>query len=84
MYMGMFKRMTQYLNNYDFDTFVGGHLTRLGTREDVQIQREFITDLINASNTANQNVTFGEILQKVGGPTNNVWALIQCIPKYCR
>ena len=63
------------LNNYDFDTFVGGHLTRLGTREDVQIQREFITDLISASNRANQNVTFGEILQKVGGPTNNVWAL---------
>ena len=63
------------LNNYDFDTFVGGHLTRLGTREDVQIQGEFITDLINASNRANQNVTFGEILQKVGGPTNNVWAL---------
>lgn len=63
------------LNNYDFDTFVGGHLTRLGTREDVQIQREFITDLINTSNRANQNVTFGEILQKVGGPTNNVWTL---------
>jgi glyoxylase-like metal-dependent hydrolase (beta-lactamase superfamily II) len=63
------------LNNYDFDTFVGGHLTRLGTREDVQIQREFITDLISASNSANQNVTFGEILQKVGGPTNNVWVI---------
>jgi glyoxylase-like metal-dependent hydrolase (beta-lactamase superfamily II) len=63
------------LNNYDFDTFVGGHLTRLGMREDVQLQREFITDLINASNRANQNVTFGEILQKVGGPTNNVWLL---------
>lgn len=63
------------LNNYDFDTFVGGHVTRLGTREDVQIQREFITDLIIASNRANQNVTFGEIIQRVG-PTNNVWALL--------
>ncbi len=63
------------LNNYDFDTFVGGHVTRLGTREDVQIQREFITDLIIASSRANQNVTFGEILQEVG-PTNNVWALL--------
>src|SRR5918992_1509079 len=63
------------LNDYDFDTFVGGHHTRLGTREDVRIQREFITDLINASNNANQNVTFGEILQKVGGPTMNVWLL---------
>jgi glyoxylase-like metal-dependent hydrolase (beta-lactamase superfamily II) len=65
------------LNNYDFDTFVGGHLTRLGTREDVQIQREFITDLINASIEANSNVTFGEIMQKVGGPTNNVWAIFK-------
>jgi glyoxylase-like metal-dependent hydrolase (beta-lactamase superfamily II) len=63
------------LNNYDFDTFVGGHVTRLGTREDVQIQREFITDLINASSRANQNVTFGQIFQEVG-PTDNVWALV--------
>ena len=46
--------------DYDFDTFVGGHLTRLGTRDDVQIQREFITDLINASIEANSNVTFSE------------------------
>jgi hypothetical protein len=61
--------------NYDFDTFVGGHLTRLGTRDDVQIQKEFITDLINASIRANNNVTFGEIIQKIGGPTNNVWAI---------
>jgi glyoxylase-like metal-dependent hydrolase (beta-lactamase superfamily II) len=63
------------LNNYDFDTFVGGHVTRPGTREDVQIQREFITDLINASSRANQNVTFGQIFQEVG-PTSNVWVLV--------
>jgi glyoxylase-like metal-dependent hydrolase (beta-lactamase superfamily II) len=62
--------------SYDFDTFVGGHLTRLGTRDDVQIQREFITDLINASIEANSNVTFSEIIQKVG-PTNNVWAIFK-------
>lgn len=62
------------LNNYDFDTFLDGHLTRLGTRECVQIQREVITDLINASSRENQNVTFAEIIQSVG-PTNNVWAL---------
>jgi glyoxylase-like metal-dependent hydrolase (beta-lactamase superfamily II) len=63
------------LNNYDFDTFVGGHVTRPGTREDVQVQREFITDLINASSRANQNVTFGQIFQEVG-PTSNVWVLV--------
>jgi glyoxylase-like metal-dependent hydrolase (beta-lactamase superfamily II) len=62
--------------NYDFDTFVGGHLTRLGTRDDVQIQREFITDLINASIEANSNVTFSEIIQKIG-PTNNVWSIFK-------
>ena len=27
------------LNNYDFDTFVGGHLTRTGTIDDVKVQK---------------------------------------------
>jgi glyoxylase-like metal-dependent hydrolase (beta-lactamase superfamily II) len=63
--------------SYDFDTFVGGHLTRTGTREDVQVQREFIRDLVAASNRANQNVTFSEVLEKVGGPTNNLWAIFK-------
>ena len=63
--------------SYDFDTFVGGHLTRVGTREDVQVQREFIRDLVAASNRANQNVTFSEVMEKVGGPTNNLWAIFK-------
>ena len=46
------------LNNYDFDTIVAGHLTRLGTREDVGIQREFVSDLEKAAANANQNVSF--------------------------
>ncbi len=59
-YLGLAEDVYGYVQahdialNYDFDTFVGGHLTRLGAREDVQIQREFMTDLINASNRANQ------------------------------
>ncbi len=48
--------------NYDYDTFVCGHITRLGTRDDVQV--EFITDLINASIKANSNATFIERMQK--------------------
>src|SRR5919107_6203830 len=63
--------------SYDCDTFVGGHLTRTGTREDVQVQREFIRDLVAASNRANQNVTFSEVMDKVGGPTNNLWAIFK-------
>ncbi len=50
--------------NYDYDTFVCGHITRLGTRDDVQVQREFITDLINASIKANSNATLIERMQK--------------------
>ena len=31
--------------SYDFDTFIGGHRTRLGTREDVEIAKEYILDI---------------------------------------
>jgi glyoxylase-like metal-dependent hydrolase (beta-lactamase superfamily II) len=34
-----------YALEYDFDTLIGGHLTRLGTRQDVQLQREYVHDL---------------------------------------
>ena len=30
---------------YDFDTFIGGHLTRLGTREDVETAKAYIMDV---------------------------------------
>jgi len=32
---------------YDFDTFVGGHLTSTGTRQDVEITKEFTLDVYN-------------------------------------
>ena len=32
------------LLDYEWETLVSGHVTRLGTREDVEIQNEFITD----------------------------------------
>ncbi|PON30076.1 hypothetical protein TGAM01_v201443 [Trichoderma gamsii] len=37
---------------YDFDHFVGGHLTRSGVRADVEAQREYIHDLKNNCNNA--------------------------------
>lgn len=33
---------------YDFDTFVGGHVDRLGTRADVETSLEFVNDLKNS------------------------------------
>jgi glyoxylase-like metal-dependent hydrolase (beta-lactamase superfamily II) len=54
------------LNNYDFDTIVAGHLTRLGTRADVKTQKEFVLDLESAAARANQNVSFMDIASQVG------------------
>ena len=46
---GFIKSHDIALNNYDFDTFVGGHLTRLGTQDDVKTQQEFVNDLEKAA-----------------------------------
>ena len=73
------------LNNYDFDTIVAGHLTRLGTRADVEVQKEFVLDLERAAAGANQNVSFMEIATKVG--FDNPWLLyseyINAVNKQC-
>jgi hypothetical protein len=58
------------LNNYDFDTFVGGHLTRLGTRDDVITQQEFVSDLEKAAGKASSEVQFADIAKQVGSPDN--------------
>jgi glyoxylase-like metal-dependent hydrolase (beta-lactamase superfamily II) len=62
------------LNNYDFDTFVGGHLTRLGTRDDVVNQQEFVSDLERAAAKANSEVQFADIAMQVGS-FDNPWLL---------
>ena len=60
---------------YDFDTYVGGHLTRLGTVEDVQIQQEYFQDIQNSAAKANQEVSFMAIGQDVG--FSNPWLVFQ-------
>ena len=55
---------------YDFDTLVGGHLTRLGTRNDVIVQKEFVSDLEKAAAKANQEVHFSKIGSQVGSFAN--------------
>lgn len=34
---------------YEFDTYVPGHLTRLGTRADVETQKEYVLDLVDTA-----------------------------------
>jgi len=72
---GFIKAHDIALNNYDFDTLVGGHLTRLGTRNDVIAQKEFVSDLEKAAAQANQQVSFGKIAKQVGGGQPNPWLI---------
>ena len=60
---------------YDFDTYIGGHLTRLGTPEDVQIQKEYFQDIQTSAAKANQEVSFMAIGQEVG--FSNPWLIFQ-------
>ncbi|MCJ1242960.1 hypothetical protein MMC30_000156 [Trapelia coarctata] len=43
---GFIKAHDQILQ-YNFKHYIGGHLNRVGTREDVKIQREYVNDLYN-------------------------------------
>ena len=83
---GFIKAHDIALNNYDFDTIVAGHLTRLGTREDAEIQREFVSDLEKAAANANQNVSFSDIANQIGS-FDNPWLIfsryIDVINKQC-
>lgn len=58
---------------YSFDTLVGGHLTRLGTRDDVITQKEYIGELRARSEYELNNVDFDEIYGSVD--PENVWAV---------
>ena len=60
---------------YDFETYIGGHLTRLGTPEDVKIQKEYFQDIQTNAAMANQQVDFMEIAQEVG--FENPWLVFQ-------
>ena len=60
---------------YDFDTYIGGHLTRLGTAEDVEIQKEYFKDVQASAGKANQEISFMAIGQEVG--FENPWLVFQ-------
>ena len=65
---GFIKAHDIALNNYDFDTIVAGHLTRLGTRNDVIVQKEFVSDLEKADCAKQiRKSSFGKIASQVGG-----------------
>jgi glyoxylase-like metal-dependent hydrolase (beta-lactamase superfamily II)/sugar lactone lactonase YvrE len=58
---------------YDFDTYVGGHLGRYGTREDVETQKAYIEDIQANALTALQTTDFNAIASETG--FENPWLL---------
>jgi len=60
---------------YDFDTLVGGHVTRPGTPEDVRVQLEYMTDLRVTAEAALSAVDLADTLARVD--SENVWAVFR-------
>ena len=54
--------------NYDFDTYVSGH--GIGTKDDVQLEKQYVSDLKNNAGFAISNVNFTEAT-KNADKTNN-------------
>jgi glyoxylase-like metal-dependent hydrolase (beta-lactamase superfamily II) len=51
---------------YPFDTFIGGHVTRLGTRQDVLTGREYLHDLKANTAAALKAIDYRAVAKKVG------------------
>lgn len=80
-----FLRGHDVVLGYDFDTFVPGHLTRLGTRADVETQKAYFDDLVDsamnqlddlspARPAPDADVDFMGTAEKIGG-FQNAWLL---------
>jgi len=59
--------------SYDFETLISGHLGRLGSREDVETQKEYILDTQANAAMALQTVDFNAIAAEIG--FSNPWLL---------
>ncbi|GAA0598206.1 MBL fold metallo-hydrolase [Kribbella sandramycini] len=60
------------LAKLDIDTFIGGHVHRLGTREDIRVSREFVHDLWNHTTEAIAATPMGGFFGMVEAGNN--WA----------
>jgi len=75
--------------SYDFDTIIAGHLTTLGTRDDVLQGQEFIQDVMDAAGRALATVDAAAISADVGvnDPSSsnfgNFWAVFYAILVDC-
>ncbi|MBV9223768.1 MAG: MBL fold metallo-hydrolase [Acidobacteriaceae bacterium] len=65
-----YRKVFDELLAYDFDTFVGGHLTSTGNRADVEINKEFTTDVYQTVKRIHNNMDFAaataEVVNTIG------------------
>lgn len=70
---------------YDFDVLVGGHITRLGTKQDVQILLDYAADILKGAELGIASVSASDVFAGTGiaDPTNpNVgnWMCVHSSP----
>jgi glyoxylase-like metal-dependent hydrolase (beta-lactamase superfamily II) len=61
--------------SYAFDTFIGGHVNRPGTRRDVETAREFLHDLHAAAIAAYAGVDYAQSIAEVG--SEDKWRMFE-------
>jgi glyoxylase-like metal-dependent hydrolase (beta-lactamase superfamily II) len=65
-----YLRVFDELTGYDFNTFVGGHLTAIGDKRDVEETKEFTADVYHTvkriHNTMNQQAVIAEAAETIG------------------
>jgi glyoxylase-like metal-dependent hydrolase (beta-lactamase superfamily II) len=76
-YLNVFDQLLAY----DFTTFVGGHLTQISNKEDVEITKEFTMDVYNTvkriHNSMDQQAVVAEAAKTIG--TDNEFLLFKVI-----
>lgn len=60
---------------YDFSTFVGGHVTRLGNRSDVELSLEFVTDLQKTAAKALNSLSLADYAKANASKAMDKWDL---------
>jgi glyoxylase-like metal-dependent hydrolase (beta-lactamase superfamily II) len=78
---GEYMKVFDQLLAYDFDTFVGGHLTDIGNKQDVELTKEFTMDVYQTvkrvHNNLDQGAVVAEAAKTVG--TDNKFLLFKVI-----
>lgn len=70
-----FTVASEALLDYEWDTLVSGHVGRLGTRDDVATQNEFVEDLRAAAGNALGTVQLPEVISELNPEDVQPWAI---------